>query len=237
MSPLDSKTWFVEHHSVIDSTQTRCKTLAKEHPYVCVTANEQRSGRGRIGRSFYSPPGGLYFSFAFPYTQGELPLYTPYAAWILREIIAQHYGRHCAIKWVNDLYYDGKKIAGILTEAVRTPHGQTLVIGIGVNLSEPQMWPEEIRMRAGSLGVDAVDGHLVDAFLQAFFERIDALYDARFLKDYEEALLGLGGMAKTSSGIEGRIIGITNLAALCIETESGIEEVSSGEVSLTEWEK
>ena len=122
-------------------------------------AGGQTRGRGRRGRSFFSPDGtGLYMSMLLrPSGLGsdQAVKYTTVAAVAVAEAIEAVSGKSASIKWVNDIYVDGRKACGILTEASFNPEDATLdyaVVGIGINVYEPQGgFPEEIRDRAGAL--------------------------------------------------------------------------------------
>lgn len=119
-----------------------------------VLADRQSAGRGRRGRSFFSE-GGLYFSIAVPAGSFSLPaelLTTAAAAAVCRAAIQE--GFETKIKWVNDILLDGKKVCGILAEALS--EGDTVlgyVVGIGVNIGKPD-FPEEIADIAGALSGD-----------------------------------------------------------------------------------
>ncbi|MBQ3003261.1 MAG: biotin--[Clostridia bacterium] len=112
--------FLIERHDVISSTNDRAKALASEGKRnICVIADRQTGGRGRMGRSFFSPSGcGLYLSVAFaPEVHGEdSALLTTYAAVAVWECIRELTGVTADIKWVNDLYLHGKKVCGILAE-------------------------------------------------------------------------------------------------------------------------
>ncbi len=128
------------------STNLTAKQLAAEGaPHgTLVAANHQTGGRGRRGRSFASPPGtGLYLSMVL---RRALPmqnavLVTSAAAVAVCRAVEAVSGKRLGIKWVNDLYFYGKKCCGILTEAaadVESGGLEHLVVGIGVNLYEPR---------------------------------------------------------------------------------------------------
>ena len=116
-----------------------------------VLADRQSAGRGRRGRSFFSERG-LYFSIAVPAGSFSLPaelLTTAAAAAVCRAAIQE--GFDTKIKWVNDIMLDGKKVCGILAEALS--ESDTVlgyVVGIGVNIGKPD-FPEEIADIAGAL--------------------------------------------------------------------------------------
>ena len=123
-----------------------------------IAAEEQTAGKGRQGRSFYSPAGhGVYFSLLLRpgCTAGEAVLITPAAAVAVALAIEEVYGVRTGIKWVNDLYADGKKVCGILTETVIGAESrlvESAILGIGVNITEPEEgYPDEIKAVASAL--------------------------------------------------------------------------------------
>lgn len=120
-----------------------------------VVAGSQTSGKGRQEKSFFSPDTGVYFSVILrPKTLSDTSLYTIYAALATSRAAEKLYGITAGIKWVNDLFVDGKKCAGILTEAVTAADGklQGVVVGIGVNVFYPDGgFPSEIAAVAGAL--------------------------------------------------------------------------------------
>src|SRR5699024_2888066 len=134
----------------VDSTNSYLKRKAAqlEDGYV-VIADVQTGGRGRMGRTFYSPGGvGVYLSV---FLRPKLPvssvqLITLVAALAVTDMIESLCGLEAQIKWVNDVFIDGKKACGILTEASITGENGALdyaVIGIGVNVSTRD-FPEEV---------------------------------------------------------------------------------------------
>ncbi|MCQ2446057.1 MAG: biotin--[acetyl-CoA-carboxylase] ligase [Clostridia bacterium] len=112
-------------------------------------AEEQTAGRGRLGRSFFSPGGGIYLSFLLrPEMKAEeIPRLTTLAAVAVSEAIEEVAGCAPGIKWVNDVYIAGKKAVGILNEAGFSPDGGVswVVTGIGINAYAPKGgFPEEL---------------------------------------------------------------------------------------------
>ena len=136
----------VEVHRELPSTMGACRALLQDGAARClVLAETQTGGRGRRGRSFLSPPGGLYLSVGFPAAPDELGL-TCRAAVVTAAAIEAVTGRTCGIKWVNDLIYEGKKVCGILAEAV----GERVIVGVGVNLA-PAPLPRSLADTVGFL--------------------------------------------------------------------------------------
>ena len=145
----------------VDSTNTVCLKRASsgDRSTYAAVAGGQTRGRGRRGRSFFSPDGtGLYMSILLRpsgLSADQAVRFTTVAAVAVSEAIEAVSGRSASIKWVNDIYVGGRKACGILTEASFNPEDGTLdyaVVGIGINVYEPQGgFPEEIRDRAGAL--------------------------------------------------------------------------------------
>ena len=144
----------------LESSNRTAKTLALEGaPHgTMVLTSQQTAGRGRLGRRFESPAGkGIYLSLVLrpglPMTEAQAV--TASAAVAVCRAVKRLCGLDLGIKWVNDLYYNGKKVCGILTEAgadIESGQLEWLVVGIGLNLtSRPEDWPEELRPIAGSL--------------------------------------------------------------------------------------
>ena len=124
-----------------------------------VVAGAQTRGKGRTGRSFYSPADtGIYLSLLLrPKDCGpaQAVKFTTMAAVAACEAIEKVSHRSPQIKWVNDIYIDGKKVSGILTEAsVSLENGslEYVLLGIGINVYPPEKgFPQELRETAGSV--------------------------------------------------------------------------------------
>ena len=155
---------------LVTSTNTELKELAAQgaEEGTVLLAEEQTAGRGRLGRSFYSPFGsGLYMSILLKPEQlpTKAARLTTMAACAAALAIEELTGRDVGIKWVNDLYMDGKKVCGILTEASMSLESGRLeraVVGIGVNLREPEGgFPPELRSIVGAVwGADCGETNL-----------------------------------------------------------------------------
>lgn len=117
-------------------------------------AEEQTKGRGRLDKCFFSPKGtGLYFSTVIKDGNYNSTDITVKAAVSVCDAVKKVFGIDCGIKWVNDIYLDGRKCAGILCEAVSEKDTvKGVVAGIGVNVNEPERgFPDDISARAGTL--------------------------------------------------------------------------------------
>lgn len=146
----------------LDSTNTYAKNFLKEAPEKAhgsiIIAKKQSSGRGRLGRNFFSnTEKGLYISFILDTKKiSALPmsLITPYISLAVVRSIKQVWNLDLQVKWVNDIFYNRKKIAGILTEGFFSPKGELshVIIGIGINIFQIETdFPLEVRDLAGSI--------------------------------------------------------------------------------------
>ena len=148
----------IQVFSELDSTNQYLKELAKEGAKAgtVIIANKQSAGRGRLGRSFFSPEGtGIYMSILL---RPEMELQksvriTSMAAVAVARAIERVSGIEAKIKWVNDIFLNGKKVCGILTESGINAITGTLeyaVLGIGINVGTIQ-FPEELKDIATSI--------------------------------------------------------------------------------------
>lgn len=147
------------HHEQTDSTNVRLRELAEAGAAhgTTVTAGEQQSGRGRQGRSWFAPPGTALLYSALIRPLGDrplLPLAVPLAVAEAAESLAPV---GCELKWPNDVWIDGRKVAGVLIEGRPQPPGREdeswAVIGVGLNVAVPHdAFPEELRGTATSIG-------------------------------------------------------------------------------------
>lgn len=157
----------LEYFSSVDSTNNVCKRMLADgrQGAFLVAANHQTAGRGRHGKSFYSPADtGIYFSLVLRPNSSlqNAVTATTAAAVAVCKGIEKLTDRKPQIKWVNDVYLDDKKICGILTEAVTNFEEGTVdsvIIGIGINISTDD-FPHELD-QAGSLATDVNRNALV----------------------------------------------------------------------------
>lgn len=161
---------------VTASTNDDIKDVIKKSSspvFSVLTAEKQTSGRGRLGRSFLSPEGGLYFSVSYPLTgkESNIPLLTLLAGLAVNEAITELTGVKTLIKWPNDIYLNNKKLCGILTELVSF-RGLTAVVGIGINLTEAD-FPEEIRDIATSFIREGIAPPEKTALIKKITETLD----------------------------------------------------------------
>jgi BirA family biotin operon repressor/biotin-[acetyl-CoA-carboxylase] ligase len=238
----------IVHREVIDSTNRLASDLARRGAAegTIVIAEQQSAGRGRLGRTWSSPPGlNLYCSIVLrpPLPPTAVPRLTLVAAIALADAVAATIRVRPEIKWPNDLLLAGRKAAGILTELdAEADRVRFAVVGIGVNLNaRREDFPPELRRKATSLSL--AEGAVIDraAFTARLLGAFDAAYDeflrrgfARLRRRYEgyHALAGQGVSIEGGKRIAGTVRGIDDDGALLVETGRGVERVVAGEVTL-----
>ncbi|MBQ7144726.1 MAG: biotin--[Oscillospiraceae bacterium] len=213
----------------VGSTNDECLQLLRSGAKrAMVLADAQSAGRGRCGRSFYSPPGaGLYLSVGCVDWGGAEGL-TSFAAVAAAERIEALTGLKCQIKWVNDLYLDGRKVCGILTEAV----GGCVIVGIGINLTASAV-PEELRDVMGWLGRGGVRAPLAAELTAALLDFRPG--DTTHMAEYRRRSLVLGKDVKfLLNGVErdGRATDVRDDGALVVLSRGERVVLQSGEVSI-----
>jgi BirA family biotin operon repressor/biotin-[acetyl-CoA-carboxylase] ligase len=209
-------------------------------------ALEQTDGRGRMGRSFYSPvSSGIYFSLVLrpKLMLEDALLITTATAVAVSQAIDTVAGVASRIKWVNDIYIGDKKVCGILTEASLNFESGSLeyaIVGIGINI-ETQDFPEEINKVAGSLFCEKPTGSPITSILVAevlnnMAKCMNTLTDQAFLDEYRRRSFLIGKDIIVLRGKEilnAKAIDIDTRARLVVEYEDGtVEALNSGEVSV-----
>ncbi|WP_315524060.1 biotin--[acetyl-CoA-carboxylase] ligase [Pseudoramibacter alactolyticus] len=230
-TPVDRLFWFGQ----LPSTNGFLKQHALRLPHgTIVVADAQSAGRGRRGRDFFSPPnGGLHLSVLYrPAKRSALSSFVTMGACVAAaRAIADASGRYPDIKWVNDLYRGGRKIAGILTEAGLghdDPTADFIVVGIEVNLFRPTKgFPTAIAGRAGAVSDDAPppsgDSPLKLRLLAALIRELTALGEAAgakaYIGDYRAHSMLIGKRVRLSGRSfqsEGTVRGFNGLGHLLL---------------------
>ena len=232
-----------------DSTNNEAKKLAAEgavHGTV-VIADSQTAGRGRLDRQFVSPAGkGLYMSIIIrPESDIKFaPMITSAAAVAAAIAVENICGSEVQIKWVNDLYMNGKKICGILTEAAVNTDGKSLeyvIVGIGINVrSISDELDDELKLRASS--IEDETGKILDrnvlcaAVLNELDTWLGKIEDRSYITEYRQREFLTGKRIIAESGgkiITGTAVGIDRNANLMVELPNGdIINLNSGEANL-----
>ncbi len=228
----------VKVFSEIDSTNSEAKRLVSsgcDLPLLLL-AESQTAGRGRMGRQFFSPKNtGLYLSFVYcPETLfNDSVTVTSAAAVAVAKAVEELTDLKPQIKWVNDIYIDGKKVCGILTEAV-TGQKTHIIVGIGINITT-EAFPKELKAIASSLGKPIDRNKLAVLIVKNLIKLIVELPDRTFIEDYRKRSLVLGKeVVFTSKYCEqsGRAVGIDRDGGLIVETPDGTVILNTGEISL-----
>ena len=182
---LRSKQIEVRVYRSLTSTNTVLKDLANQGAAegLALIAGEQTAGRGRMGRSFYSPPDtGLYMSLLLrpERSAAEATRLTACAAVAVAQAIEELSGLDAQIKWVNDILIGGRKVCGILSEAsVDCESGQMryVIVGVGINIRPPAAdFPEELRETAGAVFSQSRTPELRCRLAAAVLDRLMDLY-------------------------------------------------------------
>ncbi len=231
----------------LDSTNQAAKKAALEgaaHGTVFL-AGEQTAGRGRMGRSFYSPPHcGIYMSFILrpELTAGEAGLLTTAAAIAVCRAIEKVTTRRAQIKWVNDILLEGKKICGILTEAAADLESGQLeyaVLGIGINYTVPPGgYPQTLTEKAGALFGKEAEGvgrnRLAAEVICQALQICSALKEREYLKEYRSRSAVIGRPVRlTGRNLEATAVDIGSEGQLVLEFPDGRrEQLASGEIQI-----
>lgn len=201
-------------------------------------AGRQTGGLGRMGRSFFSPAGGVYVSLLLRSVPFD-PLLTVAAAVAAAQGAEALVGRPVGIKWVNDLIYKGKKVCGILAQRVTEGGEDFTVVGFGLNLVPPARgFPPEIAEVAGAL-LPAAPAGAGDALARDIVERFAAyagrLSDKAFLPDYRARSVLTGrtvSFLQKGETLSGRVLGIDDEGRLLVSRAGETLALNSGEVTL-----
>ena len=154
---------YISVYDTVDSTITRARSIIPEHDGdILIVASSQTQGKGSHGRRFYSPQDtGLYFTAVYRDVPSSFPV--TFAAGTASVKALRFFGIETSVKWVNDIFLEGKKTGGILCE--RNGSGD-VIVGIGINLRDPEGgFPEELSGIAGAIGKDSLSRDLLAAVL------------------------------------------------------------------------
>lgn len=233
----------LEWHQSLVSTNDRLKELARDGApeWTVVLADVQTGGRGRAGRGWASPAGGLYLSLLlrprFAHV-GVLPL----AAGLAVADAAVEHGAEAFLKWPNDVLLGERKLAGVLAEAASSAAGvDWVVLGVGVNVSVPaRAFPAELREAVASLS-DVGPAPEVSTLAAALLDRLRVWYDAAASSQAavvaawrRRAVAWWGEPVEIRTGgetLRGRLLDVDEEGALLVATGAGrARRVLSAEV-------
>ena len=216
--------------STNDDLKAAAKTGAPN--YSVLIADRQLAGRGREGRRFVSA-SGLYMSVLLPVSCEALPYLTHIAALAVCRALNEVAAVNAEIKWVNDVFVEGKKVCGILTESMVVGESRRYVVGIGVNANTPtDAFPKELKDIAGSVKADRTA--LAAAILNHLFSLAEETPLDAVKKEYVEGCFLIGKrvtVVKENGEKEATVRGLSEALGLWVVYDDGEkEELTSGEV-------
>ena len=239
----------IKVYEEIDSTnrEAKAQAVAGAAHGTTILANRQNAGRGRCGKDFFSPHGsGLYMSFVLHSDRLGLDnstAITAYAAVCVCQAIEAACNIRPAIKWVNDIFVDGKKICGILTEAIteyECSHVREVIVGVGINIStKTEDFPEPLRDIATSLypegNASITRNHLAAEIINRIVH-YDRLDETLIFAEYKKRLFMLEADIVVLQGDESycaKALDIDKLGRLIVRNEKGeIKTLFSGEIKI-----
>lgn len=229
----------------VDSTNQVCKQMITNKQITegaVIVASEQVNGKGRLGRKWDSPSGGLWFSLLLSPTVpvSELPLLSLVFSIAVSNGLSKFTHVPCQIKWPNDVYLEGKKIAGILLELSGELDGiENVVVGIGINVNIKSNHLPEI---ATSIYEHSSQSFKLADVLVEVLQQIEKIYDefltngfSPLLDRFKSACFHLGAEIQVQQGekkVSGINTDIDEMGRLVIDTAEGIVKVSTGDVSI-----
>lgn len=233
----------IQYFKETESTNTIAREIANSvDEGTLVIAESQTGGRGRLGRKWISPEGGIWFSVILkPKMQPQYASRITFLAGVCVARAMRNYGLAAKIKWPNDILINGKKVCGILTEiGAEMDSINYLIVGIGIDANvDISYFPDEIRDTSTSLKYEL--GREIDRieFVQKLLLELETTY-LKFQKDGFPPILEewrnmsatIGEWVKITTGtrtIYGEAIGVDTQGALIIETGEGqLEKILAG---------
>lgn len=231
----------------LPSTNTEVARLAAggADEGLAVVADEQTAGRGRLQRAWSSTKGaGLYFSILLrpALASDRWPLITFVAALATGDALLEASDVHTDIKWPNDLLANERKICGILAEAIETPTGRAVVLGIGINLTN-HAFPDDLVNVATSVANESARAPEREALLTSLLNALSRWYS--LLHEAEGAEKIVAAWSSRSSYATDKLVqvrngdetyqgltrGIENDGALRLETAQGLQLIRAGDVA------
>lgn len=235
----------IQIHPTLASTNDHIKGLAiagAKHGTV-VLAENQTVGKGRRGRHFFSPAGGIYMSVLLrpSFSTETAGLVTSCAAVAVAEAIEALDGPEIGIKWVNDLYAGGRKLCGILTEGAADLESgcmEYVIVGIGINVGQTE-FPDELREIATSIynecGRVTDRNRLIAEILNRLEPAIEAIESRDFIRESRRRSVVLGKeitVISASRQYDAVAVDVDENGHLLVEADGRIIRLNSGEISV-----
>lgn len=237
----------VEAFQIIDSTNAEAKRRLNDNPdqSLLILSEAQEKGRGRLGRTFYSPSrNGIYMSLTLHNLNpaNDATLVTTAAAVAVCRAIEDLTDLKPQIKWVNDIYIGDKKVCGILTEGIISMETQTIqsiILGVGLNFTLDPNLPAELQEIVGALfeaDSPVSRNELAASIINHFFAIYETMETREYLAEYRARCFVLGkkiSFNRNNETFVGIATGVDDTGALEIRLEDGTEtKISYGEISI-----
>ncbi|MBI4416709.1 MAG: biotin--[acetyl-CoA-carboxylase] ligase [Euryarchaeota archaeon] len=231
MEPLIGRT--ILRFDAVESTNDTAKELlgTQADEGTVIVADRQVAGRGRYGRAWFSPPGGLYCSIVLKPDEKQVQLLTLISGMPVVKAL-RHWSVLATLKWPNDVVFQNRKLGGILCEGVYRHDTFWVVAGIGVNTNTPlDRLPEEVRRTASSVRAETGVELSNEEFLEYMLREYDKVYKAS--KTGARNVLAREYMALCSTirqrvevatlaeKVRGTAVDVTPLGALVVVDERG----------------
>lgn len=243
----------IHHFTEVTSTNDVAKELALEgaEEGTIVISETQSRGRGRLGRKWFSPEGGIWFSLILcpKMSVKDAPKITFALSLAMAKTIIKMFRLKVRIRWPNDVLVNNKKVCGILTELSSKSGGAIdfIVSGIGINANTNlKSFPKALRKSVTSLKQQVKREISREAFLKAFFEELEHYYKtltnsgfAQILREWKSltdtlnSYIEVTSFDKKDKKVEGQAIDVDQDGALLIRLDDGsIKKVMSGNASV-----
>lgn len=233
----------------LPSTNETAKKLAIEGAVngTVVIADEQTAGKGRLGRSFFSPlESGIYMSIILRpnFKVENSVLITTAASVAVCKAIEKTTGIKPGIKWVNDIFVDGKKVCGILAEASSNFETSTIdyiILGIGINFNtNSNEFPKQLQNIAGSIYKENTNNvtrnMLIAEVINEVIKVVENIENRQFIREYKNRCIVLKKdifIIEKDRKIAGRAVDVDENGGLVVQKQDGtIITLNTGEISI-----
>ncbi len=237
----------IDVYDVVSSTNSLMRERTACGEGNTIIAKKQTKGVGRSERCFFSPEStGIYFSLLLkPELEArQSVIITTMAAAAVCKTIEEVTGKSPRIKWVNDIFLDGKKICGILTQgsfSMETNMTEYIILGIGMNIYAPKGgFPDNIAGTAGYLlphEVYDIKNRLVAGILDNFWDMYKSMDPVQIAQQYRHYSCVIGRritVHSAGSEIPAKVLDINEKCNLIVQFDDGSTKIlSSGEISIT----
>lgn len=241
------------NYDCVDSTNSVLKAMAGDYQDkdVLLVAKTQTGGRGRMGRSFSSPEGGIYMSLLLhpDIPASESLFLTTAMAVAVSKAVEEICGRETSIKWVNDVFMDGKKICGILTEAKIDSESlkpDYTVVGVGINVEEPEIgFGSELKDIAGAIypyghAPAGIKESLIAETIKLFYMYYEQMAEKAYFEEYKKYSCLIGKEVRVIDNVLNPghteyavVLDINEKCHLIVKYQDGtVKALSSGDVSI-----